>query len=313
MSLNRPGFQTFVNAQPAPGEAGDFASANIRASTLSYPEGAFSAASGGVAVGRFAWGNTVSGVMSNYFQENSVLGFVHRENQGLITDFLGISSQLVPAGYPVYAMSRGEFWALMTAGATPGQTIYADPVTGLAVAGDAGLAVKVTGFTGAISTLGVLTVSVDGSPTSSLAVGQLITGTGVPAGTYITSLGSGSGGTGTYNLNQAPAGAITAEAMNAYGLIETPYTAGSTVNEDAAFTASLAVTGVLTVSAISAGSLGAGVFISGTGVPVNTVITAQKTGTTGGTGTYQTNGLKVVTSEAMTGTQGQVGKITSWA
>lgn len=47
----------------------------------------------------------------------------------------------------------------------------------------------------------VLTVSAVTSGT--LAVGQFITGTGIAAGTYIASLGSGTGGTGTYNLNQA--------------------------------------------------------------------------------------------------------------
>jgi hypothetical protein len=45
----------------------------------------------------------------------------------------------------------------------------------------------------------VMTVTAVGSGV--LAVGQGVTGTGVTAGTYISSLGTGTGGTGTYNLN----------------------------------------------------------------------------------------------------------------
>lgn len=52
-------------------------------------------------------------------------------------------------------------------------------------------------FTGSIAGT-VLTVSAVGS--GALAAGQQVTGATVASGTYITSLGSGSGGTGTYNV-----------------------------------------------------------------------------------------------------------------
>jgi hypothetical protein len=52
-------------------------------------------------------------------------------------------------------------------------------------------------FTAAIANTGVMTVSAVASGT--LAVGQIVTGVGVADGTIITSLGSGTGGTGTYN------------------------------------------------------------------------------------------------------------------
>lgn len=67
--------------------------------------------------------------------------------------------------------------------------------------------------TGSISGV-TLTVSAVGSGT--LAVGQLITGTGVASGTFITALGTGSGGTGTYTvgISQTVASTtITAAAM----------------------------------------------------------------------------------------------------
>jgi hypothetical protein len=55
-----------------------------------------------------------------------------------------------------------------------------------------------TSFTASTSTT---TMTVSAVSTGTLYVGQIITGTGVASGTYITSFGSGSGGTGTYNLS----------------------------------------------------------------------------------------------------------------
>ena len=52
--------------------------------------------------------------------------------------------------------------------------------------------------TGVIS---AYTLTISGSPTGAFAVGQIITGTGVAQGTYITALVSGTGGTGTYTVN----------------------------------------------------------------------------------------------------------------
>lgn len=72
----------------------------------------------------------------------------------------------------------------------------------------------------------------------------------------------------------------------------------STVN---AFTASIAVTGVMTVSAVATGQLAVGEFILGAGIPSGTYITSLGTGV-GNTGTYNTNLLAVVTSESMTST-----------
>jgi hypothetical protein len=65
-------------------------------------------------------------------------------------------------------------------------------------------------FTGAITGT-VLTVSA--STAGELAPGQAIAGAGVSAGTAIASLGTGTGGVGTYNLNNAPAAPIGAEPM----------------------------------------------------------------------------------------------------
>lgn len=65
--------------------------------------------------------------------------------------------------------------------------------------------------TGAIATT-VLTVSAVGSGT--IALGDVVTGAGVTAGTYITSFGTGTGGTGTYNVNNSQT--IASEALTVY-------------------------------------------------------------------------------------------------
>jgi hypothetical protein len=73
-----------------------------------------------------------------------------------------------------------------------------------------------------------------------------------------------------------------------------------------AFTAAIAVTGVMTVSAVATGQLAVGQQILGAGIPSGTIITSLGTGV-GNTGTYNTNLLAVVASEAMTSTPNTVG------
>ena len=85
----------------------------------------------------------------------------------------------------------------------------------------------------------------------------------IPNGTNITSFGTGSGGTGTYNINN-------------------PLTVGAT------FTGSGSGTN-LTVSAVT-GNLLVGQVLVGTGIPGGTTILSQTSGTTGGAGVYVTSG-----------------------
>ena len=77
------------------------------------------------------------------------------------------------------------------------------------------------GFTGTASfATSVMTATV--VTTGVLAVGQLVQAAGVAVGTYITSLGTGTGGLGTYNLSTTP-GTIAALATAASSWIETPW------------------------------------------------------------------------------------------
>ena len=65
-------------------------------------------------------------------------------------------------------------------------------------------------FTGSISGT-LLTVTAVASGV--IQIGQAISGAGIPAGTVITELGTGTGGIGTYALGQAPAAPVSSEAM----------------------------------------------------------------------------------------------------
>ena len=105
-----------------------------------------------------------------------------------------------------------------------------------------------------------MTVTVVGSGT--LAVGQYVTGTGIPAGTTIADLGTGTGGTGTYILSQT----CTTESSE-----------------------------TITSSWYPANNIALGDFVTGTGITAGTFISALGTGT-GGAGTYVLS--QAVTTEA---------------
>jgi hypothetical protein len=131
------GFQTTVNLQQAPAVAGDFATANPRAS---FPagEGQYVAGAAGVTVGRFAWIDAATGLVSNT-GTGKPDGFIHREQQALITVYLAEASNLVPQGFPVTVMRNGDYWATSTvAAATKGQKAFAKLSDGTIQPGAAG-------------------------------------------------------------------------------------------------------------------------------------------------------------------------------
>ena len=70
------------------------------------------------------------------------------------------------------------------------------------------------GFTGSTAT-SILTVTAVDPSMGALAVGQCIVGPGIPSGVYIQSLGTGTGGVGTYNLS-ASVGTIASQHMAAF-------------------------------------------------------------------------------------------------
>lgn len=181
--------------------------------------------------------------------------------------------------------------------------------------------------TGSISGT-VLTISAVTSGT--LSVGDAINGTGVTSGTYITSFGTGAGGTGTYNLSNSltvasttisvskltvttfTSGRLTALAGDTLsggtttpGTIITKFGTGTgtstgtyyvSPSQTVASTAIVDASTILYVSNISSGFLSIGDTITSTGVSSTITSFGTGTGVTGTSGTYN-----IGTSQTTTG------------
>jgi hypothetical protein len=135
------GMQKVVTTQPAPALPGDFCDTNPRASFDAGP-GGLVAGTGGVTIGAFGWLNTTGPVDANGVHTQVLnsgagapTGFVHREQQGLITLYLAYAGMLIPAGFGVTLMTAGGYWVLNgSAGASVvGQKAFASLTTGAVI------------------------------------------------------------------------------------------------------------------------------------------------------------------------------------
>jgi hypothetical protein len=266
-------FQTRVNLTPAPAVEGDFASANPRSTVLAGPGGLVSGPSG-VVVGKFAWiGPDFRTVDSFATGPVAPDGFVHREQQALITVFLAAATLLIPEGFPVTLHNTGDFWAknLGPAALTKGATVYAGFADG-GIYSSAPAGASATGAIGSTNTglLGATFTATAGSPdttqlvvtavTGLISIGDKLSGTGISAGTTITGQISGTpGGAGTYQLSAANT------------------TAAATVTSFGNVVKITATTGLISIGDTISG---------GAGFPVGAVITGQVSGTVGGAGVY---------------------------
>lgn len=271
-------FPNQVNGQAAIGVAGDFASSNPRFAVVPPNGGDFQAGPAGVTIGRFAWQDAAGNGMISNTGSGPVTGFVHREQQGLITAYLSEAGMTIPAGFPVTLHNGGDFF-VVNAGSTEaliGQVAYADAATGVvtfAASGSAGsasvtasIAAATGSVTGSISN-NVMTVTAVGSGV--VVPGGLLSGTNVATGTRVVSQISGTtGGIGTY-----------------YVSIQDQAAGSTTISE---------TYGTMTVTAVASGVLGVGDLIT-SGASAGTAITALGTGT-GGTGTYVVNNTQTVSS-----------------
>jgi hypothetical protein len=202
-------------------------------------------------------------------------GFVHREQQALITVYLETASLLVPEGFMVTLFNGGDFWVtnLGPSALGRGATVYAGYADGgaysAAPSGASGTASMGSTNTAAIGATFTASASTDANPldidvtavTGKISIGDTIQGTGILAGSEIVEQISGTtGGAGTYRLNQD--NTTVAATCTCYGE-------------------------VLVVSA-STGLISIGDTVSGgSGFPVAAVITEQISGTTGGVGSYK--------------------------
>jgi len=136
-------------------------------------------------------------------------------------------------------------------------------------------------FTGSISST---TLTVTAITNGTIAINQALFGVNVTQATVITALGTGTGGVGTYTINQSQTVASTQMNSAAVGAV---------------VTGSISTT-TLTVTAVTSGTLYVGQTIQGSTVTAQTIITALGTGT-GGVGTYTVNNSQTVTSRTLYG------------
>jgi len=279
-------FQTQVTIAPAPGEEGDFYGTNPRAIAIAGP-GQFvspntpspiDAGQNGLVVGHFAWCDTDNGVVSQSYVPGYQLAFLRRGNNAIITQFLGQATMLIPQGLPITLYSQGDFWAKFAAGATPGQLVAADPDTGAPIAYDSGSlpnTVSMTGSVGAAVTALVGASAATGTNTGAsvaitgltgyLSPGDVLTD-GTNSATILSQASGTTGSNGTYNLVAAPTpGDWVAASLT-----------GTSNNIDVT---------------VDAGLISVGDTITGSGFTA-AKITAQISGTAGGTGVYSFAGAQ---------------------
>lgn len=288
------GFQKQVQVQPASAVAGDFASGNPRYYYVAGP-GGLVAGDDVVIIAHFAWvtnPDDADGAPATVWSHGygPVAGLVHRNQQGLITDFLAESGMEIKPGYGMALQISGDMW-LLNDGATPalpGMKVYADFADGSASAAATGspagggsatgtIAAGTAAFVGSIDDDTLTVTAVTQKP----IIGGLLTGTdGVHAiatgTTIVEAIDVNPDGTGTYAVSIGEQTVDSCAITETYGL----------------FTAVSALSGTFGVGQPLAGS-------GGGGVVAGTVITALGTGV-GGLGTYYVNKTQTVTSSTIT-------------
>lgn len=332
------GFQSTIHRDQAPGVEGDFASLNPFSSVLAGA-GALVAPAGGVDVGKFVWVGP-NGQVSRSYIAGYQLGFVGRNQQALITEFLGEATMRVPEGFMLNVFSSGDFWARFPAGAQVGQNVYADPNDGTPLAGATAPSLASgtgsAGFTGTATLAnGSTTLTVATATAGILSPGDLVTGTSIPANTSIVAQLTGTPGkVGTYQMSAAATAdvgsaeaivghsnfmLVTAVSAGAFTFGDpisgtnvsggttvtgqaTPFSGVATLNSDTSFV----------VTSVTPGTdlLRVGATVVGAGIPASTTISSQSSGTPGGVGTYVLSqaatatgaGVEVTTADSAGGT-----------
>lgn len=332
-------FQSTVNANQAPAVEGDFASTNPFSSILAGA-GAHVAPAGGLKVGNFAWVGPLGQVSQSYVAGWQI-GFLGRNEQALITKYLDRSSMVVPAGFMVTLFDSGDFWARFAAGGNVGDTIYADPNTGAPLSGPTpptlGTGTASAGFSGTATLNGTTTLNVTAVTHGIISPGDLVADSTTPGNipgntTIVQQLTGIPGGVGTYQMSAVGVAAVgdtvtttsqymlmTAIAAGSFNLGDvfsgTAVAAGTAVIAQAtpfAGVATLASNTTLVVTSVQPGTdlLRKGATVVGLGIPANTTISTQVSGTPGGVGTYTLSanatvtqaGVPITTSDSFGGT-----------
>ena len=140
------GFQTSVNYTWPQGYPGAIASANPRRSVIS-PETGFRAGPSGLTIAAFAWVNQDGLTVSNT-GTGKPAGFVHRDQQGLTTQYLQSATMTIPSGFGITLSAGGDYWALSGTTANRGDSVYASTTDGSVQTAPAGNAPQGTADTG---------------------------------------------------------------------------------------------------------------------------------------------------------------------
>ncbi len=297
-------FPNQVNTIQAPAVEGDFATANPRATVLAG-EGALVSGNGviagalvnGIVVGRFAW-LSYAGVDSdnapaivNTFGGGLPAGLVHREQIGLITQYLATASMVLLKGQQAVVFNSIDIWVKNT-GATAalvGMKAFANFADGTAYAAAAGT--TPAGGSGSASSIAAATFTATGS-----IANNVLTVTNVGAGSlYAGATFSGTGvSTGTKIVSQLTStesgGALAGKGTYAVSI------PGQTV----ASTTLSGTYGVLTIGGTVVNGVASGQTVSGSGVTAGTTVYQQLTGTAGGAGTYVVDPTQTASSTAIT-------------
>lgn len=338
------GFQKQINDYQALGVPGDFASTNPFSSILANA-GALVAPAGGLKVGNFAWVGP-QGQVSQSFVAGYQVGFLGRNEQALITDFLGEATMIVPAGFMVTLFDGGDFLANFEAGAAVGNSVFADPNDGAPLAGasaptlGAGTAtvgaVVSSGTTDGTTAVVIITTVTNGL----ISPGDSVAGTGIAAGTTVLNQLTGTPGkVGTYTLSSIPAAesaetmtftsnlmhvtAIASGSFNDADLLSgTGIVAGTKVLHQVTPFAGVAsiLTGALSTLVVTAVTPGTDLLrvgdalpaIAGLGIVAATTISAQVSGTPGGVGSYTLSAAGTVGAGVPVATTASKGGIGSY-
>lgn len=142
---------------------------------------------------------------------------------GVLTVTAMIAGQVQP-GMVISGAGLGGATIVSNGTGVGGAGTYQTDLQGIAISAEAmsgdSLAPVAAAFTGIITTGGILTVSA--LTAGELAAGQIIYGTGLTPNPVIIGLGTGTGSTGTYTLNQLPAALVSATAMTANQQVTIP-------------------------------------------------------------------------------------------
>lgn len=267
-------FPQVVRTQAAPGVAGDFCDDNPR-STVDAGQGAFVAGPNGVAVGQFAWIGA-DGVTVNSTGVGAPDGFVRRDQQSIIYQYLAETTMVIPPGFPVTLFNAGSFFVVNngastavrgnvayannangqvsfnTAGNPPTSAsvtaqLYANLVTGATLAANSITAGSIAGTTLTVASIGAGTVLAAGQ---TLSGGNSTVGYVTPNTTIVAQLSGTAGGVGTYQVSISQSVASTAIGVSGGGMTVTSMGTGTVA---------------MGQTATAAGNLAAGTVVTGVG------------------------------------------------